>query len=292
MASKYHVWRKHNVHYQKRGMGDPLVLVHNLYPGASQEEFQHNLDDLSRRFTVYAIDLLGFGDSDAPRRRYTAKLYIQLLKDFCRDVVGKPAHVMAAGLSCAYVSQAAADEPELFDRLVFVCPRSEPTGLDLPRWAAPIRHFMLAAPGLGEGHYQTAAGEYALTQYLRNCFHNAKMVTKERVGRLHYNAWRQGSMNAYAGLSVGYLDWPLLDSLPRVENPLLLLWGRQARPTPVEHSVRLVAVARRCNLRIIENAGSWVHDEQSAQVNELVINYLNGELAPAAAVPAERAVTA
>ena len=279
MASNYYPWRRSHVHYQKRGLGAPLLLVHNLYPGASHEEFQHNLDELARHYTVYAIDLLGFGDSDAPRRRYTAKLYIDLIADFCRDVIGERAHVMAAGLSCAYVSQVAADRPDLFDRLVFVCPRSEPTGLELPRWAAPIRHFMISAPGLGQGYYEAAAGEYALVRYLRNCFHNPKAVTPERVKRLHYNAWRDGSIHAYAGLCVGYVDWPLLDSLPRVQNPILLVWGRQARPTPVEHSVRLVALARRCNLRIIENAGAWVHDEQSAQVNKLVEAYLEGQLA-------------
>jgi pimeloyl-ACP methyl ester carboxylesterase len=287
MASHYYTWRRSHVHYQKRGLGAPLLLVHNLYPGASHEEFQHNIAELARHYTVYAIDLLGFGDSDAPRRRYTAKLYIQLIEDFCQDVIGERTHVMAAGLSCAYVSQVAADHPDLFDRLVFVCPRSEPTGLDLPRWAAPIRHFMMTAPGLGSGYYEAVAGEFALTQYLRNCFHNLKEVTKERVARLHYNAWREGSIHAYAGLIVGYLDRPLLESLPRVENPILLVWGRQARPTPVEHSVRLVALARRCNLRIIERAGSWVHDEQSAQVNKLVEAYLAGELAEA-----PRAVTA
>ena len=177
--------------------------------------------------------------------------------------------------------------PELFDRVIFVCPRSEPTGLDLPRWAAPIRHFMISAPGLGQGYYEAAAGEYALVRYLRNSFHNPKEVTAERVKRLHYNAWRAGSIHAFAGLCVGYVDWPLLDSLPRVQNPILLVWGRQARPTPVEHSVRLVALARRCNLRVIENAGAWVHDERSAQVNKLVESYLEGKLAEA-----PRAVTA
>jgi pimeloyl-ACP methyl ester carboxylesterase len=279
MGSHYFAWRKNNIHYQKRGLGDPLLLVHNVYPGASHEEFQHNLDALAQRHTVYAIDLLGFGDSDAPRRRYTAKLYIELLKDFCREVIGAPACVMSAGLSCAYVSAAASEEPELFDRLVFACPRSEPTGLEIPRWAMPIRHFMMTAPGLGTGYYEAMANEAALTQYLCNSFHHRRAVTKERVSRLHYNAWRDGSMNAIAGLVVGYLDCPLLESLPRVTHPLLLIWGRNARPTPVEHSVRLVAIAQRCNLRIIEEAGAWVHDEQSAQVNRLVQQFLDGEIA-------------
>jgi pimeloyl-ACP methyl ester carboxylesterase len=278
MASHYHVWKRHNIHYRKSGLGDPILLIHNLYPGASYEEFEHNIQQLASRHTVYALDLLGFGDSDAPRRKYTAELYIELIKNFCHNVIGERTNVMSAGLSCAYISQAAADEPELFDRIIFICPRSEPTGLDFPRWAAPIRHFMMTAPGVTEGNTEAIANEYTLTHYLRTCFHNPKAITGELVEQLRYNAARPGSMHAYAGLMVGYLDWPLLDSLPRVQNAILLIWGRQARPTPVEHSVRLVALARRCNLRVIEAAGAWTHHEQSAQVNRLVEQFLNGEM--------------
>lgn len=292
MASRYYTWRvrgrRHEVHYRKRGLGDPLLLVHNIYPGASGDEFAHNVDELARHFTVYAIDLLGFGDSAAPWMKYTAGLYVDLLRDFARDVIGSPAHVLAAGLSCAYVTEAAVrdraeadtagSQGRLFDRLVFVCPRSEPTGLDLPRWVAPIRHFMLNAPGMGRGFYETVAGEWAIKQYLRNCFWHPKHVTDDLVARLHGNAWRPGSMHPYAGLLTGYLDWPLLDALPRVANPILLVWGRQARPTPVEHSVRLLALARDCRLEVVEKAGSWVHVEQSARVDKAVVEYLKGRM--------------
>lgn len=279
MATSYYVWRRNNIHYVKRGLGDPVLLVHNIYPGASEQEFQHNLDFLARNHTVYALDLLGFGDSDAPRRKYTARMYIDLIQDFCREVIAERTHVMSAGLSCAYVSEAAAEDVCLFDRIVFVCPRSEPTGLDLPRWAAPVRHLMMTAPGVGTGFYETVTSNYSIRQYLANCFLNPKAVTEELVQRLAYNARREGSVHAYAGLLVGYLDWPLLKSLPKVDSRILLIWGRQARPTPVEHSVRLVAMARRCNLRVVEEAGAWVHHEQSAQVNRLVEEFLAGEMA-------------
>ena len=101
MASRYYTWHHGKVHYQKRGMGDPLVLVHNVYPGASHEEYSHNLTELARHFTVYALDLLGFGESDAPRIKYTAGTYTELIFDFLREEVARPAHVVSSGLSCA-----------------------------------------------------------------------------------------------------------------------------------------------------------------------------------------------
>lgn len=278
MASNFYKWHHGQVHYQKRGMGDPLVLVHNVYPGASHEEFHRNLPELSRHFTVYALDLLGFGKSDAPRMRYTAQIYIELIFDFLREVVAKPAHLVSAGLSCAYVTEVAAWRSNLFDKLVHICPRSEPTGLDSPRWFAPIRHLFLSTPAFGSGFYETIAGETEIKRFLHDCFYNPRAVNEELVQRLADNAQLPGSLYAYASLLTGYLDWSLLASLPKVENPILLIWGKQAKPTPVEHSVRLAAVARRCRLEVIDEAGAWVHDEKSARVDQLIIDCCNGQL--------------
>jgi pimeloyl-ACP methyl ester carboxylesterase len=277
MASHYYSWHHGQVHYQRRGLGDPLVLVHNIYPGASHEEYEHNLNELARHFTVYAIDLLGFGGSDAPRMKYTANTYVELIFDFLREEVEEPAHVMASGLSCAYVTEVAAWRSNLFKKLVFLCPRSEPTGLDVPRWVAPLQHLMLSTPTVASGYYETMTGRHEMSTFLHNAFYNPKNVTPELVERLYENARQKGAIQPFASLITGYLDCHLLASLPKVPNPLLLVWGRQARPTPVEHSVRLLAVSRNSHLEVIENAGAWVHYEQSAAVNRLVVDYLERE---------------
>lgn len=273
MPSHYYKWHHGQVHYLKRGMGDPLVLIHNVYPGASQEEFERNIPELSRHFTVYALDLLGFGASDAPRMKYTAQTYIELIFDFLREEVAQPAYVVSAGLTCAYVTEVAAWRANLFKKLVYICPRSEPTGLDSPRWFAPIRHFFLSTPALGSGFYETIAGETELRRFLHGNFFSSRAVTDRHVQRLAENARQPGSIHAYASLITGYLDWSILSSLPRVQVPILLIWGKQARPTPVEHSVRLVAVAPHCRLEVIDDAGAWVHDEQSAKVNKLIADF-------------------
>ena len=278
MASKHYPWHHGGVHFVRKGMGDPLVLIHNVYPGADHQEFEHNIDALARHYTVYAIDLLGFGQSDAPRIKYTGDTYVQLISDFLREEVRQPAAVVSAGLSCAYVSEVAASHPDLFTSLVFICPRSEPTGLDSPRWFAPIRHFFLTTPPLGSGFYETMAGDAELTLFLRSCFYSSRHVTAAKVARLRDNARQPGGIYPYASLVTGFLDKPLLASLPRVQTPILLVWGKHARPTPVEHSVRLLALARKCRLEVIEDAGAWPHDEQSAKVNRLIEDYLEGGL--------------
>jgi pimeloyl-ACP methyl ester carboxylesterase len=278
MAAHFYTWHHGNVHYLKKGLGDPLVLIHNIYPGADHQEFEHNINELARHFTVYAIDLLGFGQSDAPRLKYTADLYVQLISDFLREIVSEPAAVISAGLSCSYVTDIAARQPDLFTRLVFICPRSEPTGLDSPRWFAPLRRLFLTTPPLGSGFYETMAGDAELGIFLRGCFYRSRHVTPELIARLRENSRRPGTIHSYAALVTGYLDKNLLELLPRVQTPILLVWGRHAYPTPVEHSVRLLAVTQRSRLEVIEEAGAWPHYEQSAIVNKLIEEYLQGNL--------------
>ncbi|HLL88169.1 MAG TPA: alpha/beta fold hydrolase [Tepidisphaeraceae bacterium] len=289
MASHYYSWDIGDVHYVKRGWGDPLLLVHNLYVGASRDEFEHNVAALSQHFTVHAIDLLGFGDSDVPRVRYTADLYVRLLGDFVRDVLGghdRPWHAAASGLSCAYLARLAVWRPGMLRSLVMICPRSEPTGMVGSPLMMGVRHFLLSHT-LGGGFYETMAGRHELRTFLAECFHSpARHVMAELVERLHERAMRRGAHLPYAGLLSGLLDSPILRTLPHVSVPTLLLWGRHARPTPVEHSVRLAALLRSGRLQVVENAGSWIHAERSVAANRAVIEFC--EAAEAAATAPHR----
>ena len=71
-------WRFGDIYYTKRGEGKPLLLIHDLILGSSDYEWKEIIDTLSSNYTVYTIDLLGFGRSDKPNITYTNYLYVQL----------------------------------------------------------------------------------------------------------------------------------------------------------------------------------------------------------------------
>ncbi|MBQ0000712.1 MAG: alpha/beta hydrolase, partial [Clostridiales bacterium] len=54
-------WRYGNIYYTKTGIGSPILLLHDLTPGSSAEEWKSTIETLSETHTVYAIDLLGCG---------------------------------------------------------------------------------------------------------------------------------------------------------------------------------------------------------------------------------------
>ena len=56
-------WRGHQIKYTIAGAGQPLLLIHGF--GASIDHWRKNIPVLAEGgYQVYAIDLLGFGDSD------------------------------------------------------------------------------------------------------------------------------------------------------------------------------------------------------------------------------------
>ena len=56
---------------------------------------------LAEKYTVYTVDLLGCGRSEKPNITYTNFLYVQMLTDFIKHIIGEKADVVATGESAA-----------------------------------------------------------------------------------------------------------------------------------------------------------------------------------------------
>src|SRR5579885_3834788 len=119
-------WRRRSIFYKVLGPegAPPFVLLHAPEIGASAREMQYLMSPLAQTYRVYAPDLLGFGLSDRPNRQYSAALYSSLCQDFLRDVVKKPATLVASELSCNYAISVATGAPELCTALVLISPHA------------------------------------------------------------------------------------------------------------------------------------------------------------------------
>src|SRR3954468_5312824 len=147
-------------------MGDPLLMVHGIYAGASHEEFRRNIEPLARHFTVYAIDLLGFGDSDMPRATYTVQTYQHLLRDFIVEVIGDSTHLLASGMGCGPVVSLAIYNDTLVKKIVLIDPPVDDAPVDQPPSIAnKLQQFLLGTLSLGHGLYDTVSSEFELKRF-------------------------------------------------------------------------------------------------------------------------------
>ncbi len=70
----------YRIHYFVGGSGEPLVLVHGL--GGRALDFALLMPDLAKTHRVFALDLLGYGDSDRPNVDYSVSLETGILRKF------------------------------------------------------------------------------------------------------------------------------------------------------------------------------------------------------------------
>lgn len=111
-----------NVHYKKQGNGKPILLIHSLIPGASYKEFSKILDSLSENYTVYAIDLIGFGNSDKPPITYSSYLYVSLINEFIENVIKEKTNIIASNGFANMTIIASLFNKNNFEKFIFISP--------------------------------------------------------------------------------------------------------------------------------------------------------------------------
>lgn len=94
---QYYEWLFGKVRYTKKGNGNPLLLIHDLAPGSSSYEFSRISSELAKTNEVYILDLPGYGLSDKQNITYTNFLYVELVTDFIKNVIGKKTDVITSG---------------------------------------------------------------------------------------------------------------------------------------------------------------------------------------------------
>ena len=267
-------WRGHRIAYTKRGAGPPILLVHGIYATASSFEWRFNVDEFARHHTVFTIDLLGFGRSDRPAVRYSARLYLALIADFIAQVVGAPAVIVASSLSAAYAIVLGARDPGRFPALVLI----EPTGLvrlhKSPSAAGDVARYAVDSPVLGTAVFNAMVSRRSIRDYLERHYVDGEIVTDELVDAHYATAHQPGAKYAPSAFLSWHLNLDVRRALRRLLQPALLVWGEQAVETPVEDVRGFRALRPEMDVAILDPAGSLPHDERPEEFNEIVSTFL------------------
>jgi pimeloyl-ACP methyl ester carboxylesterase len=205
------LWKHGRIFYKTAGAehnGPPLVFAHGIGAGVSSFMWRKNFDALARDFRVYALDLLGFGFSDKPANApYSADLYVELISDFIREIVGPPALVVASSLGAAYSVRVADEHPELVSALVCIAP----TGADYlrarPGMTGAAFYGLLQSPVLGTSFHNVMTSERSISDYARTqLFYDPARVTKRLIAQYYANSHQPGAQNAINAFLSGYLN--------------------------------------------------------------------------------------
>ena len=269
-------WRGGDLAYTVAGEGEPLLLVHGVYAGASSFEFRKNLGQLSRSFRVYALDLLGCGASDRPRRRYAPEDVAAQVEDFAREEIGGSAHLIASSLTGALVIPALVRSPRLFKKVALICPTGY-RSLERPSGRlGDAVHAMFAAPVLGDGLYHALVSRRGIRYYLETvAYQDPAFVTGGLVEDIHRIAHGPGAKYFPAAFVSGKLNFGVADYWPRVPHRTMICWGQEAKTSPVHESEDFLQNNPRAEPRIFRDAALLPHDERAEAFNKEVSTFLS-----------------
>lgn len=283
--SRY-AWEYGDIEYTVRGRGAPLVLVHGIYAGASSFEYRHVFEALSRTHRVYAPDLLGFGLSARPPVVYTPELYVQLLLDFARQVMGAadhPVSVVASSLAATYAIRAAAEQPGLFERLGLIEPvAKDMAGVARPDPLGPLWRQLLRSPLIGQSLYNLASSRRSLRHYLRHhVYADPAAVTSGLVDYYYTAAHQHGARFAPASLISGTLDVSVAAPYAELSQPILLIWGKDSRVAPLDQAKAFRQTNPHAEMRV-HDCGALPHVERPDEFVAEVADWLRAGSRPRA----------
>lgn len=227
-ARNFYEWRFGNVYYTKKGKGSPLLLIHDLLPGASGYEWSRIEKELAMEHTVYTVDLLGCGRSDKPGITYTNFVYVQMITDFIKSVIGEKTDVIASGFSGSFVTMACHNEKEYFNKIMLVNPPSLSKLNQMPSQKEKILKFFLEIPIFGTLIYHMSVSyEGTNNLFIENMYYNPFHVDQDMVDAYYEGAHRGGcyAKYLYASLASKYMNININHALKSIDNSIYIVEG-------------------------------------------------------------------
>lgn len=275
----YYEWRFGNIFYTKQGSGAPVLLIHNLAPSSSSVEWKSIESELAKKYTVYTLDLLGCGRSDKPKITYTNFLYVQMITDFVKNVIGQKSDVIASGLSGSFVVMACADNEDTFDKVMLINPDDLNVLNQIPSNNSKVAKYMLELPLIGTLVYNILTSksniELLFTEkYLFNPFD----VTQSTIDT-YYEAAHIGDGNGKYLLSsiVGkYVYFNISHGLKAINNSLFVITGEDCNNID-ETIAHYTTINPAIEHESIPKTRQLPQQEDPAQLMKLIQLYFNSK---------------
>ena len=234
--SEYYHSKFGKIHYTKQGTGTPLLLIHDTFPGSSGYEWNRIEKHLAKKHTVYTMDLSGYGCSDKPGITYTNYLYVQLIINFIRQVIGQKTNVLVSGGSCAFVIMASSQEKKDFDKILLVNP---PLPESLNRKCSikdKLFEKTLLLPVFGTFFYHILVSRETIRRFFSKKLYADPLHVDNDLINAHYEAAHLGGYYAkypYASLISRKLNTNLALGIQNSQNDLFILHGSEAGKSSV-----------------------------------------------------------
>ena len=277
---RHYNWRGHDIAYVQRGNGPAMLLVHSIHACAWSMEWREVVPTLSAHYTTYSIDLLGFGASAHPALHYSADLYVDLVRDFLRDVVRSAAVLVGSSLGGTYCVAVAAANPELAAAVCAIGPAGVSRLTKAGGTAGSIVQGLFRTEFPGAALFAALVSKASIRFFLKDIYHDNRRMMTDDVVNLYWQSARQHNARFAPSAFVGMrLNLDIRDALVRMPRPFLLAWGEYAAQTPFREAATVHALRPNEPFAVLD-AGDLPHEEAPAAFLGALTEFLHSVSRP------------
>jgi pimeloyl-ACP methyl ester carboxylesterase len=258
------------VRYRVSGGGPAVVLVHGWL--SSSRIWEQLAGRLAQRFTVYSLDLSGFGESDKPLSGYGIRNGSRLLYAFCAHFGLTHANVIGHDLGGAMAVKLAADHPDVVGRLVVISAPADENQIDLPTML-----WLVTLPVLGPIFYYLGRTARPVRRlWMRPFVADPVDLTEEVVD----DAGRSTPAAVSKTLSVGRREISrgrLARQARIIKIPLLVVAGEDDQIVDPQSVGVWAGGVDKAEICLIDECGHLPMIERIAEFNAQILAFLTGD---------------
>lgn len=217
-----------NLFFTKRGKGKPIILIHDLTPGGSGYEWRKIENDLSKKHTVYTIDLFGCGRSEKRAMHYTNYFYIEALQEFIKKIIGEKTDILASGYSSSIAIMLNQTNPDLVRKTMLVNPCNLKKYTKRPSRKDKTLQLILQVPVFGTLIYHMLVSyENIENLFIENYYYNPFHLDMDMEEAYYEAAHRENSLSKYVYVSLlgNYTGCNVSRALQKIDKKISIIFG-------------------------------------------------------------------
>lgn len=244
------------INYVQKGEGDLIVLLHGW--GSNIKLFANLVDLLAKKYTVVAMDMPGFGESQEPPAAWCVDDYVDFVISFLKDYDNK--NIMFLGHSFGgrviIKLNSRKDLPFNISKVILV----DSAGILPPKsnkksWRTRYYKF----------------GKAVLSfKPVAKLFPNALENFRKKMGSADYAA----ASPLMRQVLVKVVNEDLEPLLPNIKCPTLLIWGVNDTATPLSDGEKMEKLIPDAGLVKLDNAGHYSFLEQQFIFNRVMTSFM------------------
>lgn len=263
--------------YEHTGQGEPVIMLHN--GGSSHAIWGAVADRLAANYEIFALDLLGFGNSAKPGAGYTLDNYVAMLEEFVSSrTSGKVALVgncMGSAISLAFTDR----HPDKVKALVLCNPLTESTFLG--GWLGPFLWIRERMPAINRQVYRLL-GQLKLTNGIGSVATLFQLGPRGRALKLYRNPELCGPYAATGQVEslLGVLDdlqnYSVIDDLAPQQGfpPICTIWGLKNKMVSPKAGRRLDSTLHPARQERLPDCGHLLMLERPDEVASIIDGFL------------------